>query len=415
VAGRDAVLRDPLKFQSFVMGVPGSKADIERQAFLHLFLPGWFENITSDSIKQQVVKAFPSIGTDLPDIDARLVAVRASLADRFPKGFNFFKPEVKALWDPAGGIVSPPGPPEQPHVLKEPPADPLAALSKELLFHPVEALREIDTLLRDRGQIILYGPPGTGKTFVAERFAQVFAGDAARVKIVQFHPSYAYEDFIEGFRPQAGAGGAPQFSVVPGPLRRWAEDAAEDPDNDYVLLIDEINRGNLAKVFGELYFLLEYRDKALELPYSGSDFMLPKNLFFIGTMNTADRSIALLDAALRRRFYFAPFFPSEPPIHGLLRRWLALHYPELTWVADVVDRANKLLDDADAAIGPSYFLRTQGLDEQWVRRIWDHAIRPYIEERLIGQPQRFAEFTLDALLLGVQAEQLGAPDATSSA
>ena len=124
-----------------------------------------------------------------------------------------------------------------------------------------------------------------------------------------------------------------------------------------MLVIDELNRGNVAKVFGELYFLLEYRDEAIRLQYGGEPFRLPRNLLFICTMNTADRSIALMDAALRRRFYFAPFFPNEPPIEGLLRRWLDEHAPGMAeHVAGLVDRANELLD-RDAAIGPSYFMR----------------------------------------------------------
>ena len=143
------------------------------------------------------------------------------------------------------------------------------------------------------------------------------------VKIVQFHPSYAYEDFVEGYRPHLHNGGQPGFRLVEGPLKRLALRASENPDVVHVLLIDEINRGNIAKVFGELYYLLEYRDEAIDLQYGGGQgFSLPKNLWLIGTMNTADRSIALIDAALRRRFYFVPFFPDQPPIRGLLRRWL---------------------------------------------------------------------------------------------
>src|SRR5438445_11845153 len=119
---------------------------------------------------------------------------------------------------------------------------------------------------------------------------------------------------------------------------------------------DEINRGNVAKVFGELYFLLEYRGEQVILQYTQDDFSLPENLWIIGTMNTADRSIALIDAALRRRFFFVSFFPDRPPVQGLLRRYLARHQPSLDWLADAVDLANTILADRDAAIGPSYFM-----------------------------------------------------------
>jgi 5-methylcytosine-specific restriction enzyme B len=149
-------------------------------------------------------------------------------------------------------------------------------------------------------------------------------------------------------------------------------------------------------VFGELYYLLEYRKSEITLQYDGSKFRLPENLWLIGTMNTADRSIALVDGALRRRFYFVPFFPSDPPIRGLLERWLSKHKPELAWVAAAVNRANELLHDRNAAIGPSHFMRLD-LDEAWVELIWSHAVLPYVEEQLFGEAERLKEFELDAL------------------
>ena len=170
------------------------------------------------------------------------------------------------------------------------------------------------------------------------------------------------------------------------------------------MVIDEINRGNIAKILGELYFLLEYRDKEVTLQYGGASFSLPKNLYIIGTMNTADRSIALVDLALRRRFYFVEFHPDHEPIKGLLRRWLAKKAPGMEWVADVVEQANrKLADDRHVAIGPSYFMGTdeQGKavvqDETTVSRIWKHSVLPYIEEHLFGNLDGLGEWQLDKL------------------
>ena len=190
-----------------------------------------------------------------------------------------------------------------------------------------------------------------------------------------------------------------------GPLRQAAEAARSDareaatsgeaPKKHY-LVIDEINRGNLAKVFGELYFLLEYRDAEIQLPYSQEPFSLPKNLYLIGTMNTADRSIALVDLALRRRFHFVDFYPDKPPIEGLLEHWLQRNAPDMQWVAHVVDEANRHLGDRHAAVGPSYFMREE-LDERKVRRIWDHAVLPYIEEHLFGEPDRLRSSSFDSL------------------
>ena len=153
-------------------------------------------------------------------------------------------------------------------------------------------------------------------------------------------------------------------------------------------------------MFGELYFLLEYRNRPIRLQYQRDgekDFSLPKNLLIIGTMNTADRSIALVDLALRRRFYFVEFHPDTEPIRGLLRRWLAEKAPHMQWVADVLDRANeKLVHDRHAAIGPSHFMR-DSLDDATVKRIWQHSVLPYVEECLFGEGDRLGDFALDAL------------------
>ena len=280
---------------------------------------------------------------------------------------------------------------------REAPIQSLAQLAETLLIDQRE-LAKIITLLEDRGQCIFYGPPGTGKTYVARALAHFLAGSDARVTTLQLHPSYAYEDFVEGYRP-SGAGRNSGFRLVDGPLKRIADAAQRDPSHRYVLLLDELNRANVAKIFGELYYLLEYRDEALQLQYSQTPFALPPNLLVIGTMNAADRSIALVDLALRRRFYFVPFFPDTPPVEGLLRRWLTAYRSSHVWVADVVDRANALLaprHDRHAAIGPSHFMRPD-LTDQWVELIWEHSILPTIAEQFFGDNAAVDEFRLDRL------------------
>ena len=243
-----------------------------------------------------------------------------------------------------------------------PPEIDLNALAAELYLTP-KFLEDIRALLEEKRQVIFQGPPGTGKTYVAQKLAAHLAGSGDRVTLVQFHPSYAYEDFVQGYRPTL-EGGQPGFKLTDGPLKLIAKQARKDPDHSYYLIIDEINRGNLAKVFGELYFLLEYRDSEIRLQYSdvNSDkpFSLPENLYIIGTMNTSDRSIALVDLALRRRFYFVEFHPDDEPIKGLLRRYLSENAPDMEWAADVVERANKKLEeDPHAAVGPSYFMKSR--------------------------------------------------------
>lgn len=271
----------------------------------------------------------------------------------------------------------------------------LNQLAEKLLI-PVEQLELMRDLLADKNQVLMQGPPGTGKTYVARELARCLAGSATRVWLVQFHPSYAYEDFVQGFRPTL-VNDQPAFKLHEGPLVRAAKKARDTPAEKHFIVIDEINRGNLAKVFGELYFLLEYRDEKMTLQYADEPFALPRNLYIIGTMNTADRSIALVDLALRRRFHFVDFRPDRPIIRGLLRRWMQkTKQPEMTWVADVVDLANKRLADQDAAIGPSHFMK-DSLDEQQVQMVWEHTVLPYIEERLYGDHDQLSKFELSAL------------------
>jgi 5-methylcytosine-specific restriction protein B len=274
------------------------------------------------------------------------------------------------------------------------PETPLKALAGELYLSE-EFLARIMRLLDDKGQVVFYGPPGTGKTFVARKLAGYIARGGGTVEKVQFHPSYAYEDFVEGYRPRL-VDGQVTYEVTDGPLKRIAAIAQERGDVTHVLLIDELNRANVSKVLGELVFLLEYRDEEIRLQYSDVPFALPPNLRIIATMNTADRSVALVDTALRRRFHFVPFFPDTAPIDSLLRRWLADKNPHLGWVADVVARANVELADRNVAIGPSHFLKPR-LTEELVRLAWENSVLPFLEEHFFGDPDQLTRFGLDRL------------------
>ncbi|MGE0219267.1 AAA family ATPase [Mycolicibacterium sp.] len=284
----------------------------------------------------------------------------------------------------------------------------------------VDWLQDCVELLRDRRQLIFYGPPGTGKTYIAQKLAR-HVTDEANIKFVQFHPAYSYEDFFEGFRPQGEAGGQIGFTLKAGPLRSLVDKAVDNPDAVFVLIIDEINRGNLPKIFGELYFLLEYRDQAIDLMYSSDSaepFSLPKNIYVIGTMNTADRSIALVDAALRRRFAFLPLHPSGAPTNGILRSWLAAKGYPMT-LADLHDELNKRISDTDFQIGPSYFMRDRiagDLTGAALKLMWRTDILPLLEEHHYGDRgvDVQARYGLDALTkslatAAVVAEGLG-PD-----
>ena len=420
---QEHLLANPWYFKEFLLGL-GPQTRMSREypdrggaqqhALLHLVHPDTFESIVSPAHKERIATAFADLLEEpARDVDQALAAIRAVLERGHGDGWlSFYDERLRERWDPS---VKPTGRTQaalRPSTavgtgeIRVADTDSgsrgdrgLADLAQQLNL-PLGFLEEINLLLADKRQVIFQGPPGTGKTFVAQQIADCLAGRADRVTLIQFHPSYAYEDFVQGYRP-ALRQGQPTFELRHGPLLLAAEAARAEPQAKHFLVIDELNRGNLAKVFGELYFLLEYRDRALRLQYAddaGPRFSLPENLYIIGTMNTADRSIALVDLALRRRFHFIEFHPDRPPVQGLLRRWLEQQeLADMAWVADVVELANEQLsDDRHAAIGPSHFMNP-GLDDDLVERTWRHSVLPYLEERLFGSAERLEEFALDRL------------------
>ncbi len=402
---RRGLLVDPWKFKDFGEGIDlkgalfqeGSNLHrLQREALLHLVFPDIFEGTVSIQQKEQIAgaKAFAHFVSEKEsDLDGKIKQIRQGLEEGLGRDFGFYDDDIRKYWNPDSG--------EQVVETFCEDVTTLSALADQLYLKPRNFLRKIEDLLEDKKQVIFQGPPGTGKTYVAKKLAEHLAGDKDRVSLVQFHPSYAYEDFVRGFRPTLRDGQA-GFELKDGPLLRAAERASKEKNKNtkHFLIIDEINRGNLAKVFGELYYLLEYRDEAITLQYKKDgedDFRLPSNLYIIGTMNTADRSIALLDLALRRRFYFEEFHPDDEPVKGLLRRWLKDKARNMEWVADVVQRANeKLRDDRHAAIGPSYFMKN-GLNDDVVRRVWKHSVLPYIEELRFGDDKVSEDFDLERL------------------
>ncbi len=338
------------------------------------------EYVTSEggrsNLRREVLWRNPDVGVDFGELPGSLQAklkTSASVAD--------MTAELSVIDRLIGGedvdeeeVATSPAPTRTPHEK----FDLLSADIARNLFVNEEWLDETVDLLNEQRQIVFYGPPGTGKTYLARKIAAHLVGEE-RVRLVQFHPSYTYEDFFEGFRPASNEGGSGVSLVLrPGPLRRLATEAQEHPDQAFVLVIDELNRANIAKVFGELYFLLEYRDHGVEVLYGGEPFTLPPNLYFMCTMNTADRSIALLDSAMRRRFAFKELHPATEPTSSMLADWLDRngHPPA---AARLLTLLNDAIEDRDAHIGPSYFMVEEQTRER-MSRILRTQIEPLLQE-----------------------------------
>jgi 5-methylcytosine-specific restriction protein B len=261
---------------------------------------------------------------------------------------------------------------------------PLEQCSAEIGIAVAQLSRWIRAIER-KGQAIFYGPPGTGKTFVAEKLADhIIGGGTGFQELVQFHPSYSYEDFIQGIRPQVTKGGALTYDLVAGRFLDFC-DRAKGTDDPCVLIVDEINRANLSRVFGELMYLLEYRKAVIPLA-GGRNFHIPRNVRIIGTMNTADRSIALVDHALRRRFAFLAL----RPMYEVLEKYHAeTGYPVERLVA-VLRQVNNEINDSHYEVGISFFLR-KDLDRQ-IEDVWRMEIEPYLEEYFFDQGEKVDAF-----------------------
>lgn len=253
-------------------------------------------------------------------------------------------------------------------------------------------------LLLRKKNVILQGPPGVGKTFAAQRLAYSIMGeiDTSRVKIIQFHQSYGYEDFIMGYRPDGGG-----FRLAEGPFYKFCKAAEEDDERPYFFIIDEINRGNLGKIFGELLMLIEGDKRgeknALCLLYKDEQFSVPANIHIIGMMNTADRSLAMIDYALRRRF---AFFDMEPAFQsdGFKARQTAIQNQKFDALVSVVESLNRIIcNDASLGrgfrVGHSYFCANDVVDDAWLKSVVEYELKPLLNEYWFDDPSKAEAWT----------------------
>lgn len=251
-------------------------------------------------------------------------------------------------------------------------------------------------LLEAKNNVILQGAPGVGKTFAAKRLAYSIMGqkDTSRVAMVQFHQSYSYEDFIQGYRPSKEG-----FELENGAFYKFCKEAEEDNERPYFFIIDEINRGNLSKILGELMMLIEKdkRGEKIKLLYSNEWFTVPQNVRIIGMMNTADRSLALMDYALRRRFAFfdfAPAFSSE----GFKNYLAEKNSPKLESLITVVESLNNTISSDESLgdgfrIGHSYFCTDDEITDEWLKSVVEYEVIPLIKEYWFDEPTKVRDWS----------------------
>jgi AAA domain (dynein-related subfamily) len=393
-AGRQKLLSDAWDFRGFLKDVPAKAAQAMREILCFFVHPSYFEAITSGKVKKKIVGAFRGkLQSPNGDDDKDILDIRKVLSKEYGEGFSFFQPEIKSLWDKDSQST--------------------AATNPEGGKPPVLPELPMKALLEQIGQIILYGPPGTGKTREAKRLAlalltgnestanEAYTDDDIedqlkpfkkddRFNLVVFHPAYEYEQFVGGIEPKL-TGQQIAFEAKAGVFTQLCRKAKEDKDErPAALIIDEINRGNLPKLLGELVYALEYRGHEVRLPFDDDrpNLVVPKNLYIIATMNSADRSIGHIDVAIRRRFGLYPLEPNSEVVREVWSRaGDKVHGIKLAALMDQINKKLRSGPDAGAAecgVGQSYFLpkpeASGEIAKNQVEMKWKYQVQPLLRE-----------------------------------
>jgi MoxR-like ATPase len=400
---RRNVACDNIKFARWLDIEPHDGNRQARHMIRYICFPDFYERISSTGNKINIINHFNNMTLNENEwsdeqIDDELFAIRGRLiSEQKTENIDFYEP-------PNYGWKSqrrppPPPPPEEP-TIQPSQSYGISDILKDGCFLDHSNIGRMLERLRSKKNLILQGPPGTGKTWLAKRLAYAIVGlkDATKVRAVQFHPNLSYEDFVRGWRPT----GDGKLTLADGVFMEAIKAASEDPDSSYVVVIEEINRGNPAQIFGELLTLLEAGkrnpDEALELCHGGHDPVhIPPNLYVIGTMNIADRSLALVDLALRRRFAFIEL---EPKLGAAWRKWVTDEgniAPELVDDIErrITDLNTKIAEDPRLGkqfrIGHSYVTPDapllDGTTREWFQQVVETEIRPLLDEYWFDAPK----------------------------